>query len=128
MKKLCYFLTQTSPQKRAVTFDSVDRSAQNFKGPLNSVPVIFVQVTQTPGALGVRPGPRKRGFLPKLSPPGVLGRVTPFRNWDDEAKNVGSAILIFCPQPEKTGPEGGAGQGGNQNFGFQTFFIKGIPP
>ena len=42
-------------------------------------------------------------------------------------QNVGSGILIFGPRPEKTGPEGGAGQGADKNFGISTFFIKGTP-
>ena len=37
-----------------------------------------------------------------------------------------SGILIFGPQPEKTGPEGGAGRGGDQNLGISIFLIKGV--
>ena len=39
----------------------------------------------------------------------------------------GSGILSFGLRPEKTGPEGGAGRGANQNFGTSTFYITGIP-
>ena len=76
-----------------------------------------------PGALGIRPGPPKRGFLPNLSPPRVLGqggRVAPFRNRD--------GIFILGPLPEKTGPEGGAGLGADRNFGVSIFFYKRDPP
>ena len=65
-----------SLRKSAVTFEPLDGTAQNFQGPLNSSQVIFGRVTQTPR-------PRKSGFLPDLSPPGVFGqggRVTPFWN------------------------------------------------
>ena len=39
---------------------------------------------------------------------------------------VGSRILIFIPRPEKTGPEGGGGQG-DQIFGIPIFLSKGPP-
>ena len=35
--------------------------------------------------------------------------------------------MSFGPRPEKTGPECGAGQGADKNFGISTFFIKGTP-
>ena len=37
------------------------------------------------------------------------------------------AALGVRSGPRKTGPEGGAGRGGDQNFGISTFFIKGTP-
>ena len=80
-----------SLQKSAVTFDSLDGPARNFQGPLNSSQEIFWAGDSDPRALGVRPGPQKRGFLPNLSPPGVLGqggRVAPFRNRDNEANKM----------------------------------------
>jgi len=78
-----------------------------------------------PEALGVRPEPRKGPFPANLSPPRVSrqgGRVTPFRNREDEAKkNVGSGILIFGLRPEKTGPEGWAGWGATKILKFEHF-------
>ena len=55
-----------SPQKSAVTFDSLDRPARNFQGPLNSSQVTFGRVTRTP----------KRGFLQIYLLRGFGGRGT----------------------------------------------------
>ena len=81
-----------------------------------------------PKVLGVRPGPRKRGFLPNLSPPGVLGiGVVSHLFGIGTTRRTKCWERNFGPRPEKTGPEGGAGQGGNQNFGISIFFIKRTP-
>ena len=78
----------------------------------------------------VRPGPRKSGFLPNLSPPGVLGqggRVAPFRNRDNEAnKLLGAESWNLAHGLRKRGRKAGLA-GGDQNFGNSTFFIKGTP-
>ena len=51
-----------SPRKSAVTFDPLDGSARNFQGLLNSLQVIFGQVTRTPGPSGSGPDPKKAGL------------------------------------------------------------------
>ena len=40
-------------------------------------------------------------------------------------ENVRCGILIFSPRPEKTGPEGGAGQGPKPNFGISILWNLG---
>ena len=88
---VCPCVQRLSARKSAVTFDSLNGSVQNFQGLLNSSQVIFGQVTRTPGPSVSGPDPRKRRFLPNLSPLGVLGqggRVTPFRNRDGEANKT----------------------------------------
>ena len=85
------------------------------------------RVTWTPGPSGQAQTP-KRGFLPNLSPPGVLeqgGPVIHFRiGRTRQIKTFGSRILIVCPRPKETGLAGGS----NLNFGFSTFIIKVTPP
>ena len=71
-----------SRQKSAITFDSLDRPAQTFQGPLNSAQVIFGRMTRTH---------RKRGFLPNLSHPRVLGKgggVMPILKREDGANKT----------------------------------------
>ena len=84
-----------------------------------------------PGALRARPGPQKRGFLPNLSAPGVLGQGgscnTFLESGQRGKENVMSGILIFGPRPEKTGLEAEAGQGADQSFGIAIFLIKRTP-
>ena len=63
-----------SPQKSAVTFDSLDGSARNFQGPFNSLQVIFGRVTRIPGPLGSGPGPEKGGFCQIYLLRGFWGR------------------------------------------------------
>ena len=59
---------------------------------------------------------------------GARGLCCTFSELGQRVKQkFGSGILSFGPQPEKMGPEGGAGRGANQNFGILTFFIKGTP-
>ena len=79
MKKLHYFITQMCVRvsmcpcvqvivrpsvtaKSAVTYESLDRPARNFQGPLNSLQVIFGWVIWTPGPSGSGPDPEKGGF------------------------------------------------------------------
>ena len=60
-----------------------------------------------PVALEVRLKPQKSGFLPKLSPPGVLGqvgRVAPFWNRDNKAKKtLGAEFLALAHSRRKWG-------------------------
>ena len=63
---------------------------------------------------GVRPRPRKVGFLKNIFPSRVLAQGVMsylFGNGRTRQKNVGSRILIFHPWPKKMGPEDGACQG-----------------
>ena len=103
----------------------------NFQGQPNSLEVIFGQAVWTPGPLGSGTDPKNRLFRQIYLLPGFwgLGEVSYlFPNRRMRPKKVGSGILIFCPRPEKTGPEGGAGPGGIQKFGISIFFIKGTLP
>ena len=60
---------------------------------------------------GVRAGPQGAGgFCHTFSETGQQGK-----------QNVGIGILIFSPRPEKTGPEGAAGQGATKILVFQHF-------
>ena len=118
MKKTLYLLTQlclcASPQKSAVTFYSLDRSAQNFWGPLKSLQVIFGRVTQTLGPSGSGWDPKTRGYCQTYLLPGFWagGSCHNFSESGQLGKpNVKSRNLIFCPPPEKMGPEGWAGLG-----------------
>ena len=70
---------------------SLEGHARNLQGPLDYLASNFWADDSDLVALGVRPVPRKRGFLPNRSPLGALGqggRVTPFRNRDEEAKKT----------------------------------------
>ena len=73
----------------------------------------------------------KKGVSAKSISSGGFGAGGLCRTFSESGRrgeqNVGSGILNFWPRPEKTGPEGGAGRGGDQNFGISTFFIKGTP-
>ena len=52
---------------------------------------------------------------------GVRGSCHTFSELGQQGKqNFGSRILIFGPQAGKTGPEGGAGGGSEQNFWILT--------
>ena len=107
--RLC---VRVSTLKCQITFDRFVGWQPNFQGPLNSSQVIFGQVILTPEPPGSGRDPEKGGFMPNLSPPGVLGqggRVAPLRNRDDLGEqSIGSGILIFCPWPKKTGLAGRA--------------------
>ena len=90
-KKVCLSVCLcacASPQQSQITFDILVGWQPNFQGLLNFSQVIFGLVTRTRGPQG---GPRKWGFPPNLSTPGVLaqgGGVTPLRNWDDDPNKM----------------------------------------
>ena len=115
-----------SLQKSGVTFDSLDGPARNFQGPLNSAQVIFGRVTWTPGPSGSGPDPQK-GFSAKSISSGGFGAGGSCHTFfklgqRGEQNNVGSRILIFCPQPKITGLEGGAGRGAIKILELQHFY------
>ena len=72
---------------------------------------------------------KQSSFLSNLSPPGVLGQgghVTPFWNWDNEAKKMLGAEFWFSAHDlRKRCWKVGLAEGGNQNFGISIFLIKG---
>ena len=74
----------------------------------------------------------KSGFSAKSISSGGFGAGGSCHSFSESGqqgkKNVGSGILIFGPRAEKTGPAGGAGRGGDQNFGISTFLINRTPP
>ena len=127
---VCASVCPSSQQKSAITFDPLHGPAQNFQGPLNSSQVIFGWVTRTLGP-PVRPGPRKKGFLPNLSPPWVLeqgAHVIPFRKWKENAnKMLGAEFWFLAHGLRKGGPEGGAGRGATKFLEFQLVLYKGPP-
>ena len=107
------------------------RLMSNFQGQPNSLQVIFGQAFWTPGPSGSGPDPKKWVFCQIYLLPGFWGRgvvLHLFGIGTTRQKNVGSGILIFGPRHEKTGPEGGAGGRGDQNFGISIFFVKRTPP
>ena len=113
-------------QKSAVTLEPLDGSVRNFQGPLTSSQVIFKR-----GQRGQARTSKKRFSAKSISSGGfgAGGSCCTFSELGQQGKqNLGSRISIFVPRPEKTGPEGRAGQGPNKDFGILTFFIKGTPP
>ena len=102
---------------------------------LSVCPFVFLSVCPSvrflgkwlrPLALGVRPGPPKKGVSAKsISSRGFGARGSSHTfsetgQWGEQ--NVGSGILIFGPWPEKSVPEGGAGREPTKILEFQYFF------
>ena len=103
----------------------------NFQGQPNSLQVIFGQTVWTPGPSGSGPDLEKWVFCQIYLLPEFWGGGschTFLESGQQGKKNVGSGIFIFGPRHKKTGPEGGAGGMGDQNFGISKFFVKGTPP
>ena len=124
---ICASVRRCITAKKCCNFWLVWMICSKFSGPTKILASNFWPGDLDHEALGDRPGPQKVGFMPNISPPTVLGqggRVIPLWNWEDEAKNVGRGILIFCPRPKKMRPECGAGLGGNQNYGISAFVTK----
>ena len=96
-----------------------------FSGSTLLIAINFGHVIWTLRPLGSGPDPENGLFLS-----GFWASWSCHTSWETGGQgkqNIGSGILIFCPRPEKMGPEGGAGQGSDQNFGISTFLIKGTP-
>ena len=98
---------------RSNNFWHVGGLQPNFQGLLNSLQVIF------------GPWPRKRAFLPNLSPPGLLGQgdcVTPFQNQDNEAnKTLGAEFWVLAHSPWKRGWKAGLARSLSKILEFQHF-------
>ena len=85
------FVRPCVTEKRFHNFSLFARISPKFSGFTKLFASNFWAGHLDPEALRVRPQPRKRGFLPNLSPPRVLGqwgRVIPFRNREDQAKKM----------------------------------------
>ena len=86
-------------EKVVVTFDAIDKAAQNFQGLLNSSKVIFGQVIWTQRSSGSALYLEKCFFfLANLFPPRVLGQgvvIYLFGNRRTRQKNVGSGFKIW---------------------------------
>ena len=118
-----------SPQKSAITFEQDVGSARNFLQRPHSWRVIFGRVTRTPDPTGRARTPKNRVYGKSITSGGygpAGSCCTSSERGGPGRQNVGSGILIFCPCPEKTGPEVWAGPGGAKN-GIRTFSIKGTP-
>ena len=121
-KKCVCLCACASPQQSQITFDILVGWQPNFQGLLNFSQVIFGLVTRTRGPQG---GPRKWGFPPNLSTPGVLaqgGGVTPLRNWDDDPnKMLGAEFWVLAHGRRKRGRKAGLAGGPTKILEFQHF-------
>ena len=112
------------PLQCELTFDPFARLGSNFQGQPNSLQVIFGLAVWTRG-------PPKRGFLPSLSPPGVLGQggcVISFRKQDNkENKMLGGDFWFLVHGPRKRGRKAGLAGWATKILEFQLFY-KSDPP
>ena len=122
---VCVSVRPCVPLKKCCNFWLIGRIGAKFSGPTYLLVSYFWAGDSDPAALGVRLGPRKRGFLPNLSPPGVLGQggcVAPFRNWDNEAnKTLGAEFWYSSHGWRKWSRKAGLARGADQILEFWHF-------
>ena len=108
---VCPSVRLSVPAKKWRNFCTGWRIGPKFSGAPTLLASNFLAGESDPEAHGVRPGPRKMGFLPNLSPPRVLkqgGCVIPFRNRDNKAqKMLGAEFRILAHGRRKMGRKAG---------------------
>jgi hypothetical protein len=122
---VCASVCPCVPAKKCYNFWLSWRIWAKFSGSTKLIASNFLGGDLDPEALGVRPWPRKRGFLPNLSPPRVLGqggRVIPFRKREDEAKKMLGADFWFSAHgPRKRARKARLAGGATKILEFQHF-------
>ena len=115
---------RVSQQKSSVTFDALDRSAQNFQGPLNSLQVIFGRVIWTLGPLG-RGRTQKKGVSEKSISSGGFGAggvvLHLFGSGTTRQTKCWERNFCFLPIAGENGARRQGWPGGNKILEFRYF-------